>query len=395
MKFPFRQSTSTGIAPPILIRYAIRCGIYFVLFRFYLSSIIAACIDMVGFSLAMWLTGNVAVSVVAGRLSSIANFALNKRFVFNSSAPIKGALVRYYLLVLLIGIASYGGIRALKDVLGWNVFAAKVTVETLLSLVSFSMQRTFVFGRRSGPALSIHPERGAAVKKKHALLLLLVLCAVTAAYWNHFGNSFHFDDTHTVVGNAYIRDLRNIPSFFTDGNRFSVLPANRTYRPVVSATLAIDYWLNHHWAIRDNAQFWFHLSTFFWLLVQLVATYALFARIFDAVSPKSPNAYIALLATAWYGLHPRMRRRSTTSFNAATFTVPLVSWSAWHCSRVCQTGEGQGSIFCPSQSDSWQSRQRWSSRFCFLSTSSTSRSRHSRRISGTYCVRSGRHGRSR
>jgi hypothetical protein len=29
--------------------------------------------------------------------------------------------------------------------LHWNVFAAKVTVDVLLSLVSFSVQRTFVF----------------------------------------------------------------------------------------------------------------------------------------------------------------------------------------------------------------------------------------------------------
>ncbi len=125
--------------------------IYFVLFRFYLSSLIAAGIDMLGFMAAMWLTGNVAVSVVIGRLSSIANFALNKKFVFNSAAPIRGTLIRYYLLVVVIGAAAYTAIRFLAGSLGWNVFAAKVTVETLLSLVSFSMQRAFVFGQRAEP----------------------------------------------------------------------------------------------------------------------------------------------------------------------------------------------------------------------------------------------------
>ncbi len=125
--------------------------IYFVLFRFYLSSVFAAVIDMVGFSLTMWMTGNVAASVLVGRLSSIANFALNKKFVFNSAAPIQGALLRYYLLVVVIGVAAYGAIRLLAGSLGWNVFVAKVTVDTLLSLLSFSMQRTFVFGRRPEP----------------------------------------------------------------------------------------------------------------------------------------------------------------------------------------------------------------------------------------------------
>ena len=121
--------------------------IYFVLLRFYLSSMIAAGIDMVGFSVAFWLTGNVLTSVIVGRLSSLANFVLNKKYVFNSSTPVRGALLRYYLLALVLGVASYESIRALSHFLGWNVFVAKVTVETLLSLVSFAIQRTFVFRR--------------------------------------------------------------------------------------------------------------------------------------------------------------------------------------------------------------------------------------------------------
>ncbi len=142
------------------------------------------------------------------------------------------------------------------------------------------------------------------MKNNRAPLLLLVLAAVTAAYWNHFGNAFHFDDSHTIVENAYIRDIRNIPSFFTDATRFSVLPANRSYRPVVTATLAIDYWLNYRLPIRGNHQFWFHLSTFLWFLTQLIAMYVLFSKTMEAVRPSSNNAYVALFATAWYGLHP-------------------------------------------------------------------------------------------
>ena len=41
----------------------------------------------------------------------------------------------------------------------------------------------------------------------------LLLVAVLAAYANHFHNSFHFDDAHTVENNAAIRDMRNIPLF--------------------------------------------------------------------------------------------------------------------------------------------------------------------------------------
>ena len=119
--------------------------IYFVLLRFYFSSIIAAGIDFVGFSLAFWASGNVAVGVVVGRLSSLVNFALNKKFVFNSSASVKGALFRYYLLVIAIASMSYGAIWLLSVRLHWNVFLSKLLVDTTLSLASFSVQRTFVF----------------------------------------------------------------------------------------------------------------------------------------------------------------------------------------------------------------------------------------------------------
>lgn len=119
--------------------------IYFVLARFFFSSIIAAGIDFLGFSLTFALTHNVLASVVIGRLSSLVNFALNKKFVFHSRTSVAGALWRYYVLVAAIAALSYGLIWTLTRHLHWNVFAAKVTVDVLLSLVSFSVQRTFVF----------------------------------------------------------------------------------------------------------------------------------------------------------------------------------------------------------------------------------------------------------
>jgi len=121
--------------------------IYFVLARFYFSAIVAAGIDFAGFSIAFAATGNVLMSVAAGRLSSLVNFALNKKYVFQSGAPLKGTLWRYYVLVAAIASLSFLLIWALHRYARWNVFAAKLVVDTLLSLVSFSVQRTFVFRR--------------------------------------------------------------------------------------------------------------------------------------------------------------------------------------------------------------------------------------------------------
>jgi putative flippase GtrA len=121
--------------------------IYFVLARFYFSSLIAAAIDFAGFSLAFAITGNLLASVAFGRLSSLVNFALNRKFVFNSRGRLPTSLLRYYILVAAIAGLSYLLIRASVSWLHWNVFAAKIVVDVLLSLVSFAAQRTYVFRR--------------------------------------------------------------------------------------------------------------------------------------------------------------------------------------------------------------------------------------------------------
>jgi glycosyltransferase involved in cell wall biosynthesis len=119
--------------------------IYFVLMRFFASSLVASAIDFAGFSITFALTHNVLTSIIVGRLSSLANFALNKRFVFHSGVPLPRALLRYYLLVLAVAAVSYGSIRGLTGYLAWNVFVTKLLVDSLLSLASFSIQRTLVF----------------------------------------------------------------------------------------------------------------------------------------------------------------------------------------------------------------------------------------------------------
>jgi protein O-mannosyl-transferase len=132
-------------------------------------------------------------------------------------------------------------------------------------------------------------------------MLLLVLLS----YANHFQNSFHFDDSHAIVDNPYLRDLHNIPRFFADGRTSSVLPANRVYRPIVSTSLAIDYWIGH-----GLQPLWFHISTFFWFLVQLGLMFLLFRGILHRTRPyprdreSSANTWTALFATALYGVHP-------------------------------------------------------------------------------------------
>ena len=138
-------------------------------------------------------------------------------------------------------------------------------------------------------------------REKHRpwLGVALLLALLLAAYANHFQNSFHFDDAHTIVNNAAIRELWNIPLFFRDATTFSSLPSNQSYRPLVSTLLAIDYSLGH--GLRP---FWFHLSIFtlFAVLVLLLAFVIL--RLLDYADNSPRNDWIALGAAACYGLHP-------------------------------------------------------------------------------------------
>jgi len=119
--------------------------IYFILLRFAGSSLLAAGIDFAVFTIALSLTSNVLTSMVAGRVSSLANFALNRRFVFHSAGGVAVALLKYYTLAAILGAAAYCSIRCLSGGLGWNVLVAKIAAETILWLASFSVQRGFIF----------------------------------------------------------------------------------------------------------------------------------------------------------------------------------------------------------------------------------------------------------
>ena len=84
---------------------------------------------------------------------------------------------------------------------------------------------------------------------------IVAVAILLGAYSNSFQNSFHFDDGHIVEGNLYIRSLKNIPRFFRDATTYTSLPANQAYRPLVTATLALDYRLGGGLNVRQ-----FHLS---------------------------------------------------------------------------------------------------------------------------------------
>ncbi len=139
------------------------------------------------------------------------------------------------------------------------------------------------------------------MKKSHLMICLLaMLLAAIATYCNHFYNAFQFDDAHTIVNNVYIRDIHNLPLFFKDGTTSSTLPANQAYRPLVTASLALDYWLGNGYNL-----FYFHLSSFLLFLVQAVLLMFLFKKLLGlSWADNKTVAYVSVIAASWYTLHP-------------------------------------------------------------------------------------------
>ena len=128
-------------------------------------------------------------------------------------------------------------------------------------------------------------------------LALLLASLLTLVYWNHFDNGFHFDDSHTIVNNSYITELRNLPLFFTDSTTASSLPTNQAYRPVIASLNTIDYWLG-----GDLDPVIFHWHIFLEFLLLLVLLYWILLRVFESASGER-HPYVALVGTFLFAFH--------------------------------------------------------------------------------------------
>lgn len=126
--------------------------IYRQILRFAGSGAASLCCDFMLFLLLEWLLRALppeqrllAATAGARLCSSVLNFVLNKRFVFGSEAPFSFVLLRYYALCVVQGAASYGGVFLLAAKLGLPAVVSKIMVDFILFLISFQIQREFIF----------------------------------------------------------------------------------------------------------------------------------------------------------------------------------------------------------------------------------------------------------
>jgi tetratricopeptide (TPR) repeat protein len=172
-------------------------------------------------------------------------------------------------------------------------------------------------------------------------IAIIGLVALFGIYYNHFDNAFHFDDSHTIVENIYIRDIKkNAKLYFTDARTITPLTANQMYRPVIPFSYGVDYWVSYQlgkglgdeleamekagkmntpeykalvdkavaspYITRKNDQpkpLTFHWSNFFWYLVQGVLMYFFIARLFALSGEGRYMRFFAMFATFLYMFH--------------------------------------------------------------------------------------------
>ena len=134
--------------------------------------------------------------------------------------------------------------------------------------------------------------------KKYGFIasVLIILATLVFAYSNHFSNSFHFDDNHTIENNIAIQEI-NITHFFTDATTISSLPANQTYRPLTTLENAIDYKI----AGGLNTEI-FHIHIFLKFLMVCILIGVFVKKLLDKTKFSEYNQYWALLNVAFFGL---------------------------------------------------------------------------------------------
>ena len=133
--------------------------IYAIILKYALSSLICSLIDVGIFTLVNLLTISffgeneslrVFVATATARVvSSLTNYFVNQRGVFQSKQSVKKSIVKYYILAVIQLVVSFllvNGVSMLFGVesSGWQTLI-KAVIDTILFFFSFSIQRDWVY----------------------------------------------------------------------------------------------------------------------------------------------------------------------------------------------------------------------------------------------------------
>ena len=127
--------------------------IYKLLFRQFAayagSSVISTGLDyLVAIIMRLFFPTSVAIpSYTARAVSSLANFTLNKNLVFKNEKGNKYAIVKYYILVVIVAVLSVQITKLLHNVVGLPYIVGKAIADVIMFICNYKLQDKFVFRR--------------------------------------------------------------------------------------------------------------------------------------------------------------------------------------------------------------------------------------------------------
>jgi hypothetical protein len=122
--------------------------IYFILFRYGLSSIITAIVDFIIFTIALSFGSSILTANMLARTVSIGvQFTLLDKFVFYTKAKILN-FIFFAIYVYLMGfISSITQVSAIEH-LDISIITAKIIVEGILFFINFAFLRLYIFTKK-------------------------------------------------------------------------------------------------------------------------------------------------------------------------------------------------------------------------------------------------------
>jgi len=119
--------------------------IYKQIFKFMFASFSSFILDYVLYTAFNLLTSNIVYSNIVARIvSSFFNYNVNKQMVFKNKKKVSASIFKYYALAICILIVNTLLLIMLTTI-GVDKFVAKLIIEILLFMVSYFVQKRFVF----------------------------------------------------------------------------------------------------------------------------------------------------------------------------------------------------------------------------------------------------------
>lgn len=122
--------------------------IYKSIFKFMGSSLLSALLDYLLFIISFKLIGIVYANLSARLISATVNYLINKKFVFKHQDNPMESLIKYALLALFIITLNSAVLYLFTSIITINPVIAKIIVEVIMFVVSYTMQKHVVFKKR-------------------------------------------------------------------------------------------------------------------------------------------------------------------------------------------------------------------------------------------------------